>query len=118
MINSKYFIVLLVLSAGIFSCTKAVIDEGVSPNPIDRIIKFDSDIQSITYNHCVTCHGGTAPSASLDLTTYQNVRAATENGTLLNRVKDSSNPMPPSGLLSSVQRQIIEKWVADGFLEN
>lgn len=114
----KYLIVLIVFSMAAFSCTKAIIDEGAIPEPIDGAIKFDPDIQNIVFNHCVTCHGGAAPSANLDLTTYQNVRSSAENGTLLNRVEDSANPMPPNGLLSLEQRQAIAKWAEDGFPEN
>lgn len=114
----KYIIVLAICSVSIFGCTKAIIDEGAAPNPIDKIIKFDPDVQNVVFNHCVTCHGGSAPSAGLDLTNYQNVRFSTENGKLLNRINDSSSPMPPNGLLSPEMRQLIDKWVEDGFLEN
>ncbi len=105
-------------STGFSACTKAIILEGEAPAPITRVIKYDQDVQIIMYNHCVTCHAGTAASASLDLTNYQNVRASSENGNLLERIENTSDPMPPSGLLSAEDRQIIAKWAADGFPEN
>lgn len=114
----KYAIISLFFSVFVLGCTKAIIDEGEAPDPIDKIITYNPDVQKIAFNHCVTCHGGVAPSANLDLTNYQNVRSSTENGALLSRINDISNPMPPSGLLSQEDRQIIEKWVEDGFLEN
>ena len=104
----------------LMSCTKAVIEE-VTPSslpPITRTIKYNSDVQNIMFNHCVTCHGGSSPSAGLDLTTYENVRRSTEQGTLSQRINDAANPMPQSGLLPSEQRQIIAKWIQDGFPEN
>jgi len=113
----KTIMVFMVLVATISSCTKAIIDEGET-NPIDEIIKFDPDVQNITFNYCVTCHGGSAPSAGVDLTSYDNVRFYTESGSLLERINDASSPMPPSGLISEEDRQIIDKWVQDGFLEN
>lgn len=116
---SKIISVFTLLLFTFFSCTKAIIDEGeTNPNPIDRIVKYSPDIETIMFNHCITCHGGAAPSGGFTLTTYDEVRAYTEGGTLLSRVNNSSNPMPPSGLLSTENRQIIDKWVADGLLEN
>lgn len=115
----KYPLVFAVLIVAFSSCTKAIIDEGenIIP-PIDRIVKYNPDIQTIMFNNCVTCHGGVAPSAGVDLTTYDNVRYFTENGTLVDRVTDISSPMPPSGLMTPENRQLIEKWVADNFPEN
>ena len=69
------------------------------------------------FNHCITCHGGTAPSGDFVLTSYDEVRNYTENGNLIDRINDADNPMPPSGLLNATNRQILEKWVEDGFLE-
>lgn len=101
-----------------FGCTKAIIDEGGETIPPDQMVKFKPDVQNIMFNHCVTCHGGTAPSAGVDLTNYQNVRFYTEDGKLLQRIESAANPMPPSGLLPSAQRQLIAKWAEDGFPEN
>jgi hypothetical protein len=100
------------------SCTKAVIDDNGPTTPVDKIIKYNTDIQPIMFNHCITCHGGPAPSAGLDLSNYQNVRFSTEQGNLIGRMNNTANPMPPSGLLSATDRALIDKWVADGYLEN
>ena len=116
--KTEYLIGLIVFSIITFGCTKETIEKGEDTGQIDRIVVFDPDIENIAFNYCVTCHGGLAPSANLDLRTYQNVRSSAENGTLLNRIKDSTNPMPPGGLLNPEQRQIIAKWAEDGFPEN
>ena len=115
--HSKIILVLAFFLVTLFGCTKAIIDEG-APNNIDRIIKYNPDIETIMFNHCITCHGGVAPSGGFTLTTYEEVRTYTEGGTLLSRVNNPANPMPPGGLLSTENRQIIDKWVADGLLEN
>lgn len=116
---SKINIVFSIFLFTFFSCTKAFIDEGETPTTdLDRIVKYDPDIATIMFNHCVTCHGGIAPSGGFTLTSYEEVKAYAEGGTLLSRVNNPSNPMPPSGLLSVENRQIIDKWVADGLLEN
>jgi len=113
----RNIIILFCFMATLFGCTKAIIDESET-NPIDRIIKYNPDIQGIMFNHCITCHGGAAPSGGFTLSSYDDVRNYIENGNLISRINDADNPMPPSGLLTQENRQIIEKWVADGFLEN
>lgn len=98
------------------NCTKAIIDEGETM-PIPETITYNDHIQSIMLNNCVTCHSGVSPSAGLDLSTYQAVKSSAENGTLLTRVEDVSNPMPPNGLMSAELRAQIAKWAEDGFPE-
>ncbi|BDS15309.1 hypothetical protein [Aureispira anguillae] len=77
-------------------------------------VTYSSDIQNIMYNYCTSCHQGTAPSANLDLSTYQNVRNATLQGTLVQRVNDANNPMPASGLIAASDRKKIDDWVQAG----
>lgn len=99
------------------SCTKAIIDEG-DTMPIEGIVKYNPDVQTIMFNHCVTCHGGAAPNGGFTLTSYEDVRFYAESGNLVERMNSTANPMPPSGLLTPNDLQIIDKWVTDGFLEN
>jgi len=102
------------------SCTTAIIEED-SPSslpPIDRIVTYDADVKVIMTNNCITCHSGPAPSANLDLSTYLNVRYSSEQGTLVERLNNATNPMPPNGILPAETRQLIDKWVTDGFPEN
>jgi len=112
-----YIFIISMLAITLNSCTKAIIDEGES-DLNNQTIKFNPHVKDIMFNYCVTCHGGASPAASLSLTDYNSVRSTTENGNLLNRINDEEKPMPPSGLLSEANRQLIEKWVADGYLEN
>jgi len=95
-------------------CSKAIIDEGPEEVITEEVV-YDSDVENIMTNYCITCHGGTSPSASLLLNNYADVKAAGESGKLIDRMNNSSNPMPPSGLISSEERSKIEKWVSDGF---
>lgn len=78
---------------------------------------YDSDVSDLMFNFCTTCHSGSAPSANLDLSSYNNVKAATESGSLLDRINNSSNPMPPSGLLSEERRTLLEDWASGGYKE-
>lgn len=102
------------------SCTTAIIDEG-DPSllpPITRTITYQSDVQSIMTNNCITCHAGPAPNAGLDLSNYQNTRFSAEMGSLIQRMNNAANPMPPNGLVAPELRQLMDKWVTDGFPEN
>ncbi|MCL7752151.1 hypothetical protein [Polaribacter sp. Z022] len=103
----------------IASCTKAFIpDIEDTTNPITKVIKYNTDVKQIMTNNCITCHGGPSPSDGLDLTTFANVKNAALNRNLIERMNDATAPMPQSGLLLLSTRKIIDKWKADGFLEN
>lgn len=118
---NNYTKLLLVFSffLGFISCTKAFIsDEEETTEPIDKIIKYNTDVKQIMTNNCITCHGGPSPSDGLDLTTYVNVKNAAISRNLLERMNDVTAPMPQSGLLLLSTRKIMDKWKTDGYLEN
>ncbi len=106
--------VILVIILLCSNCTTAIIDEGEN-QVITEEVKYDPVVKEIMFNHCITCHGGPAPNAGIDLSTYENVKYYIESGKLLSRIENASNPMPPSGLLTNPNRQKIAKWVKDGF---
>lgn len=99
------------------SCTEAIIPVEET-TVITETVTYDQHIQPIVFNSCLTCHGNVNPSANLSLTNYSQVKNSTQNGTLIQRINDASNPMPQSGLMSAEQRAYFDKWVTDGFLEN
>lgn len=113
-----------VLALGLFSCTKAVIDQdaanggGGGNENLPESAVFNPDVRNIMQNSCITCHGGAAPSAGIDLNTYQVVRQNTEFGNLKQRMNSLTSPMPPSGVLPAEQRAVIDKWIEDGYPEN
>lgn len=113
---------LTVFVAGIllYNCTTNTIDEGdvIDLPPIVETVTYDDDVAAIINTNCVSCHSGPNANAGLQLTGYANVRAAAEQGNLVNRINNSANPMPPSGQLPPATRQIIDQWIIDGYLEN
>jgi hypothetical protein len=112
-----YFLLIVTMFIGLSSCTSETLeDEDIEP--IVTTIKYNDDVRNITSANCVSCHGGSSPQAGLDLSSYVNVRSAVENGNLLNRINSQSSPMPPSGILSSSTRAVVDQWVTDGYLEN
>lgn len=104
---------LILLLFVLSNCTTAIIDE--ESTTITEEVTYADDIEQIMFNHCVTCHGGAAPFAGLSLETYNAVKESTENGNLLSRIENVSNPMPPAGLMSADDRAKVAKWAADGF---
>jgi mono/diheme cytochrome c family protein len=104
----------------LYNCTTNTIDEGDITDlpPIVEKVTYDDDVEAIITANCIGCHSGPSANAGLDLTGYANTRAATEQGNLLARINNASNPMPPSGPMPPATRQIIDQWVEDGYLEN
>ncbi len=101
------------------SCSHAdIVEETTGTLPPDTEVKYDPQVQSIMFDHCITCHSGPAANAGLDLSTFQNVRASAQNGNLIQRMNNTASPMPPQGVLSPQVRQLMDKWVQDGFPEN
>jgi mono/diheme cytochrome c family protein len=65
---------------------------------------------------CYTCHQGGNSQKGLDLSNYANSAGkATE---ILGRVNNAGSPMPPSGLLSNTERDLIGRWVNNGAPQN
>lgn len=113
------YIAIIAISINTQSCTTAIIDEGNTSTlpPLTRTVTYESDVKTIMFNNCITCHGGSAPSDNLDLSTYQNTKIAAQQRNLIQRMNDVTSPMPQQGVLSPQIRQIMDKWVADGLLE-
>lgn len=105
----------------ISSCTKAYIPEDVEPittNSTSDTITYQSHIKNIISNNCLSCHSGSSPQGNLLLENYNQVRSTSENGTLIQRINDVSNPMPTSGLMPASTRALFDEWVQNGYLEN
>lgn len=114
----KLFLPIIVIFLSSCSTSEVPIEkEVVDPNPQERVA-YNTNVKKIMDSNCVSCHSGGSPSGGLLLTTYNNVKKAGESGKLITRMNSTSNPMPPNGILPSSTRSIIDKWKADGFLEN
>ena len=103
------------------SCSSSEVanDDPVVVDPTQKVT-YEKDVKNIINNSCAVsgCHTGSNPPAGILLTTYNQVRSQAENGNLIARMNNSSNPMPPTGILPSSTRSVIDQWKADGFLEN
>jgi cytochrome c553 len=86
-----------------------------------NFFKFAANIDPIMQKYCVGCHGGTAPSASINLSAYGGVRQQVLSGRLYGAVTHGSgySAMPKNApKLSDCQIAQIRKWIAAGYLNN
>ncbi|MCF8272713.1 MAG: hypothetical protein K9I95_02675 [Flavobacteriaceae bacterium] len=105
----------------LFNCSGG--DDDLSPNPDPdpdpTSVTYNGTIKNIINNNCNSCHGSpTSNSAPMSLTTYSQVKSAVETRGLISRINNTANPMPQSGLMSQTNRNLIQQWVDQGFLEN
>lgn len=113
----KHFLPLLYLM--IFAaCTH---DNAEDLNPISTCettgITYQNTVKALMDAHCVVCHSDRGSAFWLDLSTYQGVKAAVDNGTFSNRVLVLKD-MPPSGPLPTCDVNKLTQWIADGAPEN
>ena len=107
----------LVFCFVILSCSEYEIPVDESPI-IQETVTYNDDIKSIMDDNCISCHGTVNPSANLSLTNYSLVKNSTENGNLIARMNNITNPMPPNGILSEATRALVDEWKGDGYLED
>jgi hypothetical protein len=84
-------------------------------NSMKDEISFEHTISPIVNNFCTTCHAGDDPDGEFVLTSYESVRAKVEDGSLLERINDTEDPMPPSGMMPKHMRRMIKLWSETGF---
>ena len=106
--------ILLILS----SCSEGYIPIQETTTTPTGTVSYQSQISPVVTSTCIGCHSTSNPQGGLLLENYTQVRNATENGNLIQRINDAGNPMPPSGLMPTSTRSLFDQWVTDGYLEN
>ena len=97
-------------------CSKDDVDEIIVIPPTSGDITYANNIQSIISSNCLSCHGSTPSNgAPMSLTTFTNVKNATENRGLIGLIEDGT--MPPTGNLSVAQVQLFKTWRSEGYKE-
>lgn len=64
---------------------------------------------------CFSCHG-VGGAGGLNLTQYANAQASA--ALIQQRMNNAANPMPPQGLLSADERQLVDIWISSGAPQN
>ena len=109
---TSLFLILFVVS-----CSSDSDDDDIIIDPPTTTITYTNTIKTIMSGNCTSCHGNPPTnSAPMPLTTYANVKDATENRGLINQVETGN--MPKNGTkLSSTQITNIKTLKANGYLE-
>lgn len=84
-------------------------------------ISYTTHIRPVMQAKCNGCHGGSFPSAGLDLTTYGSLATIALNGKLLGVVEHQPgySPMPQGGnKLPDCEIRQIRSWIEDGAPNN
>jgi mono/diheme cytochrome c family protein len=85
------------------------------------LFKFNADIKPILATNCTGCHSGGAPSAGINLTSYDVVKQVAQNGRLVGAITHAAgySPMPKNAnKLSDCKINQIKNWVAAGAPNN
>lgn len=81
--------------------------------------RYSVEITKILAANCNECHLPSSGSyVDIAIDNYDAVTGYVQDGKLLKRINDSSNPMPPAGLMSECDRAAIQAWINAGALNN
>lgn len=100
---------------GLVACKTTTKSSSITKVP--EMVTYTNTIQKLVRKKCVNCHQGYEAAGSLQLQTYAQVKAAAQNGTLLQRIEDVYKPMPKSGLMSQEKIDLFKKWVQNNYAE-
>lgn len=84
-------------------------------------VKYSTSVLPVLSSNCISCHGGSTPSAGIGLDTYAGVKLQADNGRLLGAVSHNPgfSPMPKnSNKLSTCNLEKIRIWIAAGAPNN
>lgn len=80
-------------------------------------ITYTNTIAPIMTEACVSCHSGSSPSGSIDLSSYANVKIQAESGALYGSMSHDPNwsAMPQNGNKTDDCSLLkIQAWIANG----
>lgn len=90
------------------------------PNTCDTIT-YDKHIQTILANNCTSCHNSFALNGGVDLSSYALAKSKALDGRIKVRAIDNTDPkgpMPPTGLISQSERDLLLCWINNGAKQN
>lgn len=105
------------LSIILVACGSDSSDNSDDTTSTSTTVTYSANVSALMSANCTSCHSGSSPQGNLDLSTFENVKNSAESGTLLTRISSTSNPMPPSGLMSESNQSIMTNWRDGGYQE-
>ena len=83
--------------------------------PIVENPTYNANIKLLIDSKCISCHNS---NGEYLLTNYSAVKDATQNGSLLCRIKGNCDEvMPPSGRLPQAKIDMVDLWKSQGYIE-
>ena len=108
----------------VVSCTKDYYEQ---PDTLPQNVSFLNDVIPIFNANCISCHndGGTAPNLSADKAYGALISGAglvipgnPEESELYHRIMGQGSMMPPGGMMSHSNIDLIYLWIKEGALNN
>jgi mono/diheme cytochrome c family protein len=84
-------------------------------------VKYSAQVKTIIDVNCKGCHSGSSPQGSIDLSTYELVKAKVTANLLYESISHTGgvSPMPKGGSkLSDCQIRAVKIWIDAGALNN
>ena len=111
----------LVVTQGCYYDNEEELYPGTTCDTVD--VSYSSTIEPLIQGNCATsgCHSGANPAAGLKLETYEEIRAASLNGSISDRInRPAGDPllMPPTGKLGNCQILKVDAWTDQGANNN
>jgi cytochrome c5 len=116
-----YILILVSMLSGCYYDNEETLYPGSANCNVPVTSTFSENVQPLLNNRCNSCHGGSSPSAGINLTSYTEVMKYVNNGSLMGSVNHTSgfSAMPKnSGKMSSCEIGTIQSWIDSGALNN
>lgn len=84
-------------------------------------VTYSTGVVNVLANNCYSCHNAANANdagGGYQFDSYTLLTDFVTSGTLLNRINDAQNPMPPTGLIDNCQRLKIQAWINEGAQDN
>ena len=117
----KIFIITLITSFTILSCSNVSLDDLTNTTAPTSTITYKDNIKAVIDNNCISCHKSPPINgANTSLLTYDNVKSAVQNNSLIGRIDGSIGSLMPVGGQKLPQNLIdaINAWKNNGFKKN
>lgn len=123
----KKLVILFFIAFTIVSCENKVglppVTAAPAPTPdACDTITYTKHIQTILSNNCTSCHNSLSASGGIDLSSYTLAKNKALDGRIKVRAIDNSDitkgPMPPSGVISQAERDLLQCWINNGAKQN
>lgn len=114
-------LILALMLSGCYYDNEETLYPGSANCTIPVTSTFSKNVLPLLNNRCNNCHGGSSPSAGINLTSYTEVIKYVNNGSLMGSINHASgySAMPKnSGKMSSCEIGTIQSWIDSGAFNN